>query len=853
MTHRKLLALCTSTLALAISHPVAAQDSTAEQTNDADRVGYDRTAGAGIAEIIVTATKQATNLQDTPIAITAVQSEALEVRGLQDVAVLGSIVPNASFRTAQGAYGKAVTAYIRGIGQGDSNLAAEPGVAFYIDDVYYPLLFGSQFDLLDLDRVEVLRGPQGTLFGRNALSGAVNIVSKEPDFDEASGFVNATTGRYERTDVRAGFNLPLGDNFAIRVNGLLKKREGYQDRLDFRCEMIRRGTPELAGRFPFSEGTLIQSDKNSSDDCKVGTLGDQDIQALRGAALWEPAPGLRLTMSADYIRDESENAADSIVNINETVAASRPNIVAIGNFFSVPGQTPFRYDNRFVTGNPYTTYATNADPIPAGLALPGSTYYNGSPLRGGYVYPLVGPVENWGASGKLTYDLGSDMEIMLVGGYRSVDTIFGFDVDGSPLVLEQTRNNTGSQHWSGELRFSGSRSFVDWTIGAFYYTGDGYVRTTLSSPFNGLQRYQDHTYKPDSKAVFANFVVRPIDRLSLTLGGRYSDDKKAVDYENLQDGNPAGDIVFQVTPGDKRFDWKLGADYQITDDILVYASAATGFRLPSFNSRPFQPSQVTQIPGDEIVAYELGFKSDLLDRRLRLNVTGFYTDYKTRPGTVAGQEYLQGPGGQPIPVPGGGSVTVPLPDGGEGATTCRVLTPQEVAAGQVGYQCVSRSYYVNYPGKIKGVEAELQAEPIEGLLIDGSVGYAHFSSEDLDRTINGRPVQVPEWTASGGVQYEIDTPALRGSVTPRLDWFYQGSIVYETNNPRYNQPGYSVFNGRVTYHNSEHDAEIALGATNLFNKFYYRNFFVLQGFGFPQANAQPAPPREWYLSLTKRF
>ncbi|WP_160737556.1 TonB-dependent receptor domain-containing protein [Altericroceibacterium endophyticum] len=831
---------------------MAAQPALAQDRATSDE-GAQRSEAGGIAEIVVTATRKATNLQDTPIAITAVTSDTLETRALQDVSGLGSIVPNASFRQAQGAFGKAVTAFIRGIGQYDSNLAAEPGVAFYIDDVYYPLLYGSQFDLLDLERVEVLRGPQGTLFGRNALAGAVNIISKSPDFDESSGYTTVTLGRYNRTDLRAGFNVPLTDNLAFRANGLVKKRNGYQDRLDFRCDMIRQGTPELAGNFPFSDGVLIQSDKLSRDDCKVGTLGGEDVVAVRGAARWEPVSGLNLTVSADYTRDESENAADTLIDVNDAVGTSRANINAVGDYFSIPGEIPFRYDSRFVPDDPYVSYATNADPIGAGLNLPGSTFYNGDPLRGGYKYPLVGPVTNWGVSGKLTYDLDNATQIMLVGGYRSVDSIFGFDVDGSPILLEQTRNNTGSTHWTGELRFTGSRDLIDWTMGAFYYTGDGYVRTTLSSPWNNLQRYQDHTYDPESKAVYANFVVRPIDRLSVTLGGRYSDDKKRVNYENLQDGNPAGDIVFQITPGDKRFDWKLGLDYQLTDNFMVYSSAATGFSLPSFNSRPFQPSQVTQIPGDETLAYELGFKSDLFDRRLRLNITGFYTDYKTRPGSVGGQEYLLDASGNPIPVSGGGSVTVPLPAGGPDATTCRVLTPAEISAGTTGYECVSRTYYVNYPGKIKGVEGELQAEPIDGLLIDGSFGYANFRSDDLDNTTNKRPTRVPEWTASGGIQYEIDAPALAGTITPRLDWFYQGSIVYETNNDRYNQPGYSVFNGRLTYDNPDRGLQVALGATNLFNKFYYRNLFVLQAFGFPQANGQPAPPREWYLSVSKKF
>ncbi len=182
---------------------------------------------------------------------------------------------------------------------------------------------------------------------------------------------------------------------------------------------------------------------------------------------------------------------------------------------------------------------------------------------------------------------------------------------------------------------------------------------------------------------------------------------------------------------------------------MVYASASTGFRLPSFNSRPFQPSQITQIAGDEILAYELGVKADLFDRRLRLNATAFYTDYKTRPAAAAGQEYQLGTNGQPIVVPGGGSVTTPLTNGPPGSTTCRLLTAAEISAGTVGYSCVSRNYYYNNPGKVKGFELEADAEPIDHLTFNLQVRLCAFhvaghrcrrEQAGLSASPNGMPV-----------------------------------------------------------------------------------------------------------------
>jgi iron complex outermembrane receptor protein len=805
-----------------------------------------------VAEVVITATKQTTNLQTTPIAITAVTSEKLAERSITDAADLGSIVPNATFREAQGAFGKGVTAFIRGIGQADTNLASEPGVAFYIDDVYYPLVFGSMFDLLDLDHVEVLRGPQGTLFGRNALAGAVNLVSKQPDPTHASGYAEVTTGTYDRLELRAGINIPLADNLAFRVSATSKKRTGYQARLDFRCDMVRRGTPELAGNFGYSEGLLVNTANFTAKNCVIGHLGGEDVHAARGSFLWEPTSKLRVTLIGDWTQDNSENVADQLIAVNATTAAGNSNLRAITASYSVPGQTPFAYDSRFVTGNPFTTYNTYGDPIQAGTVIPGSSFYNGSNLRGGFRYPANSPTLNWGFSAKAVLNLATDIDLTAVGGYRKYDTVFSFDVDGSPIALENTRNNTGEDHWSGEIRLAGKRSWIDWVGGLFYYRGHGYVHTTLVSPYNNLQRYQNHDYEPESKAAYANVVIRPLDKVSIHLGGRYSDDKKPVAYSNLQDANPAGNIIFNVTPADSRFDWKAGIDYQLMDRTMVYFSAATGFRLPSFNSRPLQPDQVTQIPGDDIQTYELGVKTDLFDRRLRVNATGFYTDYKTRPAGVSGQEYLIGSNGQPVP---GTQITQPLPTGGPNATTCRTLTPQEIAAGTQGFQCIGRTYYVNTPGTVKGVELELDARPIDHLSITGEIGYSKFDSPDLNAPtrVNHRLTGIPDWNASAGIQYEIDAPMLNGTIVPRLDWLYQGSIVYSAVSTTYNQPGYSVFNARVSYHNSAYDTTFSVGATNLFNTFYYRNFFIYQELGYPNVNAQPGPPREIFVSLRKNF
>jgi iron complex outermembrane receptor protein len=853
---RSLTASASLVALIATAAPAWAQQQAPQQAEDQDN---------GIADIVVTATRQATNMQDTPLAITAVTAETLAERGLRSTADLSQVVPNATFRRVQGAFGPGVSAFIRGIGQADTSLGAEPSVAYYVDDVYYPLLLGSNFDLLDIDHIEVLRGPQGTLFGRNSLAGAVNIVSKPPSLTQTSAYVQATLGSYNRLDIRAGFNVPLTDRLGLSVSGLSKTRDGYQRMLDFRCEMERRGTPELAGRLPYSDTINLTANNFKADDCTVGTLGGEDVRAIRGSLRWEPLDNVSLTLIGDYTRDRSENPADQLMVVTGPGAN---NLRAQSNYFGVP------YDSRFVTGDPFTTYATYTDPVGAGVAIPAyaanaaypgspatpaSTFHNGSPNRGGSATIPATRLDNWGVSAKLVVGLTDSIDLTAIGGYRKLTEDHGFDIDGSPLILEHTLLNIGEDYTNLELRLSGQSDFIDWVAGAFYFEGDGITHAVNNSPQSAFLKRQNIKYTPKSRAVFANMTIKPIEGLGITLGGRYSHDEKNVDFSNVLDTNPTpgpGDTFFEIKPSTNRFDWKAGVDYHVTEDVMVYASASTGARLPGYNTRPQQPSQVSSFGGDETLAYELGVKADLLDRRLRVNAAAFYTDYKSRYTNVTGAEANLLTGAAVA----GTCVLVPLPAGGPGATTCRAAPfnpateTRDLAAG-VGVLSIPRTYAVNTPGKVKGFELEVEFRPIDGLAINGAVGYAKFESPDLKvaTRANDRLAGLPEVNGTAGIQYEIEAEQLGGSITPRLDWFYTGDIAMSASRNTFNQPAYSLFNGRVTYANHEHDLTLALGVTNLFDERYYHNFFVYQDIGFPNSNGQPGAPRQWYVELSKRF
>jgi len=796
-------------------------------------------------EIIVTATRQATNLQDTPIAITAVTAETLEDMGLKSVADLSAVVPNAQFRRAQGAFGPGVTTFIRGLGTGDTSLGGEAAVAYYIDDVYYPILLGSNFDLLDIDHIEVLRGPQGTLFGRNALAGAVNIVSKQPSFGETSGYGQITVGRNERRELRGGFNLPIGDNAALMVSGVTKKRDGYQKVLDFTCEMTRRGTPQLAGTLPLYNPQLAVNPDWKPDSCVIGSQGGEDSSALRGSLRWKASDKLMLTVSGDYTWDDSENPADTMVDFNPAAAPTwfRSQMTYFG----------MAVDDRFETGNPYRTYVSYVDRIPAGTVVPGSTFYNGARTRGGNIIDPINHMKHWGTSGKAQYEFSDDLDLTFIYGHREMDETHAFDNDGSPLVAEHVQSAIGEHYDNAELRISGRQEWIDWVAGLFYFDAFGYFHATNYSEPQNAVRAVDTTYEPNSKAAFANATLRPFDnkKLAFVLGARYSKDHKYVVYSNHSDIQPSGsDYAFIVDPEQKKFSWKLGVNYELTDDFLTYASVATGNSLPGYNARPLQKTQIFQTVGNDNRAYEIGAKYDLFDKRLRLNAAMFYTDWIKRAGTVTGAEpTLDANTGLPI---AGNQQLEPLPNGPAGSTRCSTTT---VAAG-AGIVCLARAFPIAAPGgNSRGFELEYTATPMDGLLINGSVGWSKFMSPTIKAASVHKRQTNPFWTANTGIQYAIAAPALAGRITPRLDWTYQSSEITNNNGTKYDAltKSRSVFNTRISYDKDEDGFSAALGVTNLFNKFYYLNFFDYQLFGWAQTEAQPAQPRQWYLTLSKKF
>lgn len=347
--------------------------------------------GYGTQDIVVTAQFRQERLQDTPISITAVNAAELEAKNQTNLAQFADAAPNVSLKPQGASFGPSIAASIRGVGQNDFNPAYEPGVGIYIDDVYYPQLTGAVFDLLDLDRVEILRGPQGTLAGRNSEGGSIKLYSKKPSGDNG-GFVEASYGSRNLISLRAAADFKLTDTLFGRVSGVFKQQEGFVDRIDYGCA---------------NPGSGVATDR-SPGDCVVSKLGGVGYQAIRGMLRWQPNDALEVNLIADYTHDEHTIAGEVLL---ATSTINSPNVNA------APGVP---YDNRFICGR-FCNYLTTSQPgitFSAPPVVPGANGAVLAPTRG----TDISLYDGYGFSGEISYRVSDAIDLTSITGYRAFDT-----------------------------------------------------------------------------------------------------------------------------------------------------------------------------------------------------------------------------------------------------------------------------------------------------------------------------------------------------------------------------------------------------------------------------------------------
>jgi iron complex outermembrane receptor protein len=816
------LALC---LAWAAT-PVAAQD-TGTQGQQADSAPNND-------EIIVTAQYRGQRLQDTPIAITAVTGEQLDARGQTSVYQVAAQAPNVTLAPAGAAGGPSLIGYIRGVGQGNLNPSFEPGVGLYVDDVYYSTLVGSVLDLLDLDRVEVLRGPQGTLAGKNSIGGAIKLFSRKPVGD-GSGSFEAGYGSYSAMMLRGSADFALADRLFARVSAAASKSEGYVERVDYACTHPGSNVPS------FVNGT----------DCSLGSEGGTRHIGGRLALRWVPSDAFELNLSADYVDQQDEPPANTLIAVANSalsVGIDTDNNVNTGEVGSFFGLFPYLsgYDVswnapgalgacRFITSgprscdpaspnNPYMNYATYMDPRAAGTGGLGAS---------GYTPFLAKPqqtLESYGFSAAAELHLGDTLSLKSITAYRHYTSSFSDDADGSPLPGDILVQDYAHRQFSQELRLGGSAgTLLDYTIGGFYFDQKTDTVSRVDLPGAGI----DFTSGPDSIpattwALFAHGEWHLADKLDVTLGVRYTHDSK--DYR-FGRSNPDGSPV--CTGGyncsliglngqtarfeDEHIDYRAVLSYKWSSSFMTYAQVSTGIKGGGINPTPYYVAQILPFGPETQTAFEAGFKSQAFDRRLRLNAALFYSRYR---------------------------------DIQLGLLECSA----QAGAG-FGFPCLLTANAGS--ANVKGFELEATLQPDSHLSIDGSLSYLDFAYRAVD-PLSGIPISAvtpftPEWKASAGIQYRFDLPGA-GSLTPRLDMDYQSAVFTNAiNTPLSRIDGRVLLNGQITWRSEADDWQISLEVRNIANKLYYLTISDFTGIGNGYASGQPAMPRTWQLGVKKSF
>ena len=679
----------------------------------APALAADSQASDGLEEVVVTAQFREQNVQDTPLAITAISAGMLESRSQTNITELTNQAPSVTLKQQGAAFGPSIAASIRGVGQSDFNPALEPGVGIYIDDVYYASLTGSVIDLLDLERVEILRGPQGTLAGRNSIGGAVKLYSKQPNGSD-TGNISVTYGSRQRIDIRASGDFAITDTLFARIAGVSKKQDGYIDRIDYGC--ANPGNPYgIAPLAATSRGCVIDRDSNVN------------YSAVRGALRWIANDDLEFNFAADYTTDHRNPTGTVLVAYRTLTAANLANIQPLhtganapGTAFVVPYGSYYNYASYYsppAVYNGFTPVAGAFDPS-----------FNGRLLTN---YPLIESrqtpsqyFDGFGYSLTADWKLSDSMAIKSISAYREYESGFVNDNDLSPLSSSIGDGTLPFHSFSQELRlngkFGGSR--FDYTLGGFYMDQRSTYQSWQDLRYTGnypLQFQQNDIVNADTKAVFGHLGYNVNDALTLTAGVRYTEEHKDYTFVRLTRTGQVQPFLGSLNnlrsdyDGDN-LDYRAAAQYRWNDDIMTYLQYSTGFKGGGVSPRPFVPSQAQPFDPETLDSWELGAKTDFFDRTLRLNTAVFYSKYKDI--QLALQLCPGAPCGQ---IANAGDAT------------------------------------------IKGVEVEGTWRPIGALSFDGSFTYLDFQYDRLTAAV-GTSIRLdyiapymPERKWSVGAQYEF--------------------------------------------------------------------------------------------------
>ena len=756
-------------LAALAAAPAIAQSSeqVAAAANQDEESGA---AGAGAdGEIVVTARRRAESLQDVPIAVTAYTGEALERTGAIDITDISDTTPNVTIETSRGT-NTTLTAFIRGVGQQDPVAGFEAGVGLYLDDVFLNRPQAAVLDIYDVERIEVLRGPQGTLYGRNTIGGAIKYVtrrlSQDPEVRARANF-----GTDQQGDFILTASTPIANALRVGASGARLYRGGFGKNL-----------------------TTGQDNYN------------RDIWAARGTVELEPSPAFFVRVSGDYTKDNS-NARGG-----------------------------HRLIQSLLTGAPVLNKVYNS--------------------RGGLATPEQ-EIEAYGGAVRAELRLGEDMTLRNITAYRKDRSSTPIDFDALPAADVDVPAIFRNKQFSNELQLLYEGARLQGVAGLYYLDANannifdvilGTTGALIGVP--GLTASTFGDVDTETWAAFADFTFRFTDQLSLSLGGRYTNDHReaVVNRRNLRGGaspalGGAGTLLavtsnFTGEKTFKQFTPRASLTFEPDPNNTFYATYAKGFKGGGFDPRGLstqagdlnkngtvEPNEIFEyflFDPEKVNSYELGYKAALFDRRLRLALAGFYADYKD------------------VQVPGSVGCTV-----GGVQTFCGVTTNAGAAT-------------------FKGVEAEMLATLFRGengsrLNLGGTLGYLDAGYDEFvtnvpagfgnngatDQTQVARPVDVadfrriqntPKWTLSSTLDFS--TPVGDGDINASTTVSYRSkTFQFETPSPFLDQPGYTLIDASLVWTSEGDRVTIGLHGKNLTDKQY-----ITSGYQFLNINPVTGVP-----------
>ena len=762
-------------------------------------------------EIVVSARGIEEGLQDAPIAVSAFTGETLDYRGVDSLDQIERFVPSLTLQNnpSFGGASNSAAIYLRGVGQKEFLPTTEPGVGLYVDGVYVARSVGAILDIIDIDRLEVLRGPQGTLFGRNTIGGAISIATRKPQpGGDFGGSLAAAAGTDSLVHLRGTVHVPVNERVALRASVASMTQDGYVDRADG----IDLGNDDtIAGRVSlafqpnddFASLITVDMTRDRENGPAMELLGIDftDLSQLQGVVLAPPPPMAFI-----------HNVTTAAMGPGQPCAATDP----AGNGITSNPASPNCYDSRYI----------GADKSNEGTA------------------PAYSETDVFGLSATLDYNLSENLAIKSITAYRELDSDFARDGDHSPHRIAQFEDTLEQDQFTQELQLLGTYDRMNWILGLYYFSEDGDNVNTLDFTVSNFR--SGGAFDNTSWAAFAQATYDMTDRLHLTLGARYTDEDKAftpdqIIYNNyfagfsnlVPPGNPlaaldapflqAGSRILPLLEKEisiSEFTPMANLAFDLSDKVMLYATYSEGFKSGGFTQRVFPPivAGFTAPPGtpdlDLIPTYEpefvdvleAGFKMDLLDGQLRFNGAFFKTNY----------EELQ----------------------------VQVFNSVAPVTQNIG------------EASIEGFELELSASPAEGWFIEGSLSLlnAEYDTIDTANTLifeSNEFERVPETTASLGLSKEFSL-SNTGTLLLRADWSYRS----ETFNDAYNTPlletdSYSLIDASARWTNRDGDWTVIVSGTNLSDEEYLVT--GVYGTAFQSLEGVYNRGRQWRVEVRKQF